>query len=1112
MAQRIPAAFMEALEHMRAEDVPMGDRLGGEREIAHRRELASYVDKMFEDSVLTQASWLLAFPSSILGRVEGVSPAVRALVAAAQRLAGSSDDDRVVKTLAQTSGLRAVLLLTLDTVQRLDPSGALRAWTQRFPIRPDRYLDQDALSLGPTVVDLAERVLIPAVDVHGFWLEGQVLRNAVLIARDPTRFDSLLEFVLQAHHSDWGRLTHRRTIELALGIDPHRESHPTDHNTEPRCRWQWRSVGTISEQLASIGHSSEWRRALYLCGAVTVTCGDAPHCYQVLGELHASLPYRRLGVHDYLGLPSQSGYRCIRTVVAIPGPDGSSTSMSVRIMPRHPDFDAYSFVGKQRLGSIRDAKDAVPQERIRVFTPAGEARDLDPVDARVLAFAASIHEDLVALATSARLNHDENVDLLHPLRDGDEVELLLGRRPRPLPEGWQEHFTDATRGHIQRSHRRAWRTAIAAEGRRLLRMELDLADADARTLGVLVQQGLSSLEEERAGLPQHGVDWWFEQLGLLRGRLTVPEGISQVRIELEVAEALVAHVDRICERILKVHRSAELFMPRETLGRARSVRFCSGCKPGRDNTLVGTLQADGNSIELVLHRDGEPCGEGGTPMGLQDRFSFDQVFLVETGNQPGTAQAVLAVFSESGIDLVEVVARRLGPNWGAFRIEVAPIGPGLARILKRRLQDLTDVYDVRGPEDGGSPILEAAMPPRQSTPTTPLHFPSPFTCGPEAEDDHQFYGRESELGELFAQYRKCRERGSIGGRMVFLNGPLRIGKSSIGRRFCLLLRRNPQLKAITSLLKARFDEPWSAFRQRMATQLAQDAMKAPLDRRTRPGELRHSADLDTLIGELCGSDASPTVVLVVDEVHRMMRTSDTQKVDDVEAILHFRELVEATPGLMVVWVCPTAATRQLNPKLSAMLHRGAQALPVGPFTLDETTALLSGENIGFLRTIHLQPKLARHLHKLTGGEPLWLSHLGQAMWLRAARMNSRNVRFEFSQLHQVKQALLNNSDLFDVRIDPDNPEAHDSVVWRTAFELAKAHRSGTRPHSNLTLDQIANRVGDPGSPTLREQQRIVLELLQDRGAARPVSSEPVRWQIAVPLLAEYLNRLRPQGR
>ena len=1101
------AAYEQALAHMAAEDAPTATLLGSSRERHHRQRLASYVEEKLEDRDLAQAALFLPFPSNVLGRLPEISPIARALVDAAWRLARAGDDERVVKTLAQSTEPRAALLLILDMLLRVDPSRVLRDWTEAFSLEPRPFQGADELDLEPTYLDLAEQVLIPAADVHGFWLEGQVLRNAALLHRDPERFGKLSNFVLHAHGDRWGRQAHQRPVELALVIDPRREHHPTDHDTRPTCRWEWRSVGSIAEQLATAGRGMEWRKALYLCGNVVVSCSDVEACYRVLGELHSVLRYRRQHVRDYLGMPSQSGYRCLKTVLTVSGPDGQEASVSVRIAPRHPSFDAYSYVGRERLDSICEAKEDSPDERIRVFTPAGEARDLARVDARVLAFAASIHQDLVALATSARLNQGEKVDLLHPLQDGDEVELLLAHRPRPLPEGWQEHFSEPTRKHIQRSHKRAWRTAIAEDGRRVLRRELDLTAADGRTLGVLLQQGLDALREERAGLPRHRVDWWFEQIGLLRGRLRVPEGVSQVRIAPELADTLIAQVDAICESILKVHRSAELFMPKEALGKARSLRPCDECKPGKDNALVGTLQAVGNSIELVLHREGESCGLGGSPMGLQDRLSFDQIFLVETGNQPGTAQAVLSVFGEAGVDIVEVVARRLGPGWGAFRIEVAPIGPGLARILKRRLQELPDVYDVRGPEDGGSPIVEAAMPPRQSTPTTPLHFPSPFTCGPEAEDDHQFYGRESELGELFAQYRKCRGAGAQGGRMVLINGPLRIGKSSIARRFCVLLRRNPQHRAITTVIKARFDEPWSAFRQRLAAQLAHDALRAPLDRQNRPAELRHAGDLDELLGELCGLPAAPTVVLVIDEAHRVMRASDTPEVDEVGAILRFRELVEATPGLMVVWVCPTAATRQVHPELAALLHRGAQALPVGPFGLDESTALLSGKNMGFLRTIHLHPKLAGHLHKLTGGEPLWLAHLGHAMWLRAARMNTRSVRFDFAQLPQVKQGLLANADLFDVRVDPDHPLAHGSLVWRTAFALAKAHGSGTRSHDNPTVAELTRRLGGPEGAPDPDALREVLEVLQDRGAVRPLSSDPVRWQIAVPLLAEYLNRL-----
>jgi hypothetical protein len=370
-----------------------------------------------------------------------------------------------------------------------------------------------------------------------------------------------------------------------------------------------------------------------------------------------------------------------------------------------------------------------------------------------------------------------------------------------------------------------------------------------------------------------------------------------------------------------------------------------------------------------------------------------------------------------------------------------------------------------------------------------------------------FYGRESRLGELFAEYRACRGADATRGRLVFLHGPLRIGKTSVARRFALVLRRNPQLGAVPCYLKARPDEPWETFRARLAEQLFHDATVASFGRHQIPTELE-PGDLEGILNSLCGSPSAPTVVLVVDEVHRLFRATsrEPKKVPD---LLAFRDFVEATPGLMVIWIGPTAATRFLPPDLTSVLMRSSQALPIGPFSLEEATSLLSGRNLAFTHTIHLDHKLARHIHRLTGGEPLWLSHLGQAMWLRTAQLRKRDVHFDQALLHRVKQDLLHNTDLFDVRVDPDRPEAHDSLVWRTAFALAQAHGSGTRPHHNLTVAELVERLDTADAELCAFQLGVVLDLLLDRGAARRLSTDPVRWQLAVPLLAEYLERQRP---
>ncbi len=1080
------------LPRVRALGAPVSARYGEAGRLGHYRAVARKLGRLFHDPELARAGFLHGVPLETARSLPGLSARTLSLLEEWQALQKLSTDKGDIAASAYTGSVEGLALCVHDCLLSSDPQGRVLRWTQGFPLHasPVPVALPEASAQDRPRLQRLQRVVVPLARAWGFHIEGDALDNAVLLQLDQALASKLLAHVLEASSSPWGISQQVEQVKQALARA----------GWEKACGWEWRHLGSIARQLASYS-STEWSRALFRCGFVTVLCRGEDDCYRTLQHLHRAANHRRGQVSDYIGAPSPAGYRAIHTTLLVTGEDHEPLTIAVRLLPRRLRKSRFLQVDHRRVGSLEEGHRSGVDPSIRVFTPTGEQHRLPP-GATVLDLAYRIHRDFVAMSDHAVVNGRAKVGLLHPLQDSDEVHLVMADQPRQLPEGWEASVLASNRVRLRQAYHNTWRALLAKEGLRQLQRRLVRLQADQRLVRVLFEMAMAELEREDHGGPSRPADWWLAGVGAHRGSLSSPAGVRVDLPDQRLIERLVQLVEEKAERLVRIYEGTEVRAPGELRGSLERVVWCPTCSPSEhESELAVTVRRRRSTQVLVVHRRGEPCAEGGMPMDIEDRLSLDQFFVIETDNEVGVALQVLDVFRHEGVNVVEVVGRRLGPGWGVFRIEVDPVDRATILEVRRRLELLDNVFSIRTPLDPGPGVLEVSLPPRQAAHRGAFFRPVPYVAGPIAVEDHLFYGREVELGALWQLLRQVRDGDAASGVMAFARGPLRMGKTSLVRRFELLLKRQPELYALPVYLKASVDEGWEAFRSRLEEALVEAARETLQQWGIDAADFTPrglQGDLEALLA----LRQRPTVVLIVDEVHRLL--GEVSKHPEARRQLSaFRDFVERSPRLMLLWTGPSHGPQALHPEVADLLL-SSHLVPVEPFALDDTLAMLEARKMALHQSITIDKRLVRHLHHLTGGEPFWLAHIANLMWMRCARSGQGTVRFDRALATTAVRDLLERHELFATRIEPRRPDRTRAATWRVATALASAEDARYRGRWGLTVDELSELL-EGSSPSLTTAEiATALEVLQDRGAVLLAGTQPMRWRLSSPLLADYL--------
>ncbi|SIN91990.1 GTP pyrophosphokinase [Sulfurivirga caldicuralii] len=263
--------------------------------------------------------------------------------------------------------------------------------------------------------------------------------------------------------------------------------------------------------------------------AVRVFVDDVGTCYEVLGLVHTHWEPVPDEFDDYIAHPKENGYQSLHTVVI--GPNGKMVEIQIRThaMHQHAEFGVATHWRykegdariderlEQSLLAVRQHLEtasladlgaldvSVQSDRIYVLTPKGEVIHL-PAGATVLDFAYAIHTELGHRTRGALVN-GRIVPLTYALKNGEQVEVLTAREPRPN-RNWLNPSLGYTRSPRTRAKIRSWfnkqdRSLNIEQGRQLLHNTLQRLNVKRReVLPHLLER--FRLKEEESLLEQLG--------------------------------------------------------------------------------------------------------------------------------------------------------------------------------------------------------------------------------------------------------------------------------------------------------------------------------------------------------------------------------------------------------------------------------------------------------------------------------------------------------------------------------------------------------------------------------------------------------------------------------
>jgi GTP pyrophosphokinase len=232
---------------------------------------------------------------------------------------------------------------------------------------------------------------------------------------------------------------------------------------------------------------------------------DAWRVYSIVTDFYQPSPDR---LRDWISIPKANGYESLHTTVMSPTgkwvevqirskrmdsvaekgfaahwkyKDGSLAAdhnldrwlSQIREVLESTDGDALAFIDDFKLNLFN--------EEIYIFTPNGDLRTL-PKGATALDFAFSIHSQVGSQCIGAKVNQ-RLVPLSHPLRSGDQVEIILSRKQTPK-EDWLNYVVTARARQKIKQALKEERKKIAAEGKDILRRKFKSLDVSFLSVNI----------------------------------------------------------------------------------------------------------------------------------------------------------------------------------------------------------------------------------------------------------------------------------------------------------------------------------------------------------------------------------------------------------------------------------------------------------------------------------------------------------------------------------------------------------------------------------------------------------------------------------------------------
>ncbi len=432
---------------------------------------------------------------------------------------------------------------------------------------------------------------------------------------------------------------------------------------------------------------------LYDILAFRIIVPTVADCYLVLGHVHELWRPKDGRIKDFIANPKPNGYQSLHTTVFCLDDRLAEIQIRTREMHELAEYgvamhwyyksagDKASASAKQLQawvqqvkewqqdtpGAPRGAGDGLPaarsdalKERIFVFTPAGDAREL-PAGATPLDFAYRIHSDLGNHVSGVRITSEESgrlsrklVPLDYELRNGDVVEILKRNDAHPTRDWLRVVKTKSARDRIQRYLKDHERDIDLQRGRERL-------DRELRALGL--RKGIEDLTDD--------------ELDELAEALELP-GPTEMLVAIGSEKTRVSVVMQKVRELRRMPSPGEAqdAEPQITLAPSRDeqsgasvaglegmlTHLASCCNPLPGDDLCGFItrgrgvvihRADCPNLRHLLEREPERAVAVSWPK-LDGKQTFRAPILVEGTDRTGLLRDVTGVIANHKINMLKV--------------------------------------------------------------------------------------------------------------------------------------------------------------------------------------------------------------------------------------------------------------------------------------------------------------------------------------------------------------------------------------------------------------------------------------------------------------------------
>lgn len=523
---------------------------------------------------------------------QNFGPKVRELVSGVHLLSHVTLHERRVSTedlkmmlITVSEDIRTILIVLCDryTLVKLAPN-----------VEPviARRIAQDALQL-----------FAPVAARLGMYSLKQSIEDAAFPLSYPQDAANLAEQIQQVQQK------HAHFLQDATAaVQKFLQEHGIDAQLEARQKQPYSVFRKMHKK--SITHVLD----VYDFYAIRVIVKDEAMCYQVLGLLHQLGTPIHNRFKDYIAFPKPNGYRSVHTTVAQilhTSIEGALIEVQVRteVMHREANYGVaahwmYKEIGKKRqaantiqlqdiLSAQGTADDAqVLTDHIFVLTPRGDVLEL-PEGATPLDFAFYVHTDLGIAFRGARVN-GSIVSMDYQLENGDVIEILKHKTPRPSPQWLQLLQMASSRAKLKRFLYAQQRPELLAQGRDICNDELKkqgFAPLDSSLSVLRLYNGATlSMQEREDILIKLGQ-------GSERARMVLPK-LDALQRTTAVTKTQVTAT----QKNIQQHENTTLVIEG---GLQLPHRFAKCCKPdqGAKAALRGVVNRFG---KIMVHRG--TCG------------------------------------------------------------------------------------------------------------------------------------------------------------------------------------------------------------------------------------------------------------------------------------------------------------------------------------------------------------------------------------------------------------------------------------------------------------------------------------------------------------------------